>query len=395
MLVVSPAVRPDNRFVAECRDRGVEVTSEIEIFVQHCRARVIAVTGSNGKSTTASLIHHMLQNDPGWKYRSWLGGNIGNSLLPVVDDIAEDDVVILELSSFQLASLSESGFAPEIAVLTNFSPNHLDWHSTVDDYRAAKDVIFRRQTRQQYAVLPTDEDVFPLGPLGWKVRGVLHRFGLQDDGENGAFLEDGLLILRRHDTEDALRIALPPNLPGEHNRRNFAAAASAAWLAGSDPHSFAQALSRWTGIPDRLELVAEAGGIRFVNDSSSTTPESTIAAMEGFTSPIVLLLGGGDKGASVEELCASVSKNAAAVVLIGAIAERLHRQLSDCYPGLTAMVASDFREAFAAAVDMVPAGGIVLLSPGFSSFGWFRDYRDRGRQFTELAQQYAADNTSQ
>ena len=393
-LIVNPAVKPGNPHVEECVSRGVKVTSEFEVFVQRCRGRIIAVTGTNGKSTTASLSHCLLSNDESITNPVWLGGNIGRSLLPVVDEIAPEDLVVLEVSSFQLAAMRDAAFAPEIAVLTSFSPNHLDWHSDVDDYRKAKQKLFQQQTRRQFSVIPSEAELSTEAKDGWRIRGNCYRFGVSDFGENGVYLEEGTLILRSPDSEDAVRFNAPANLPGEHNAANVSAAACAAWLAGASPASFSGSLSRWKGLADRGELVAEGRGVRFVNDSASTTPESTIAALNSFSRSVVLLVGGSDKGADLTNLCTAIKQVCHGAVLIGAIAERLYGELDrqdDSENSLTISRADDFESAFSKAVELVPPGGIVLLSPGFASFGWFRDYRDRGRQFTELARQWIED----
>lgn len=391
LLVVNPAVKPQSQIVEDCRSRGAIITSEIALLLHHNPAPVVAITGSNGKSTTAALTHHLLQSKvAATGNRVWLGGNIGNSLLPCVDDIQSDDIVVLELSSFQLHALRDSGFAPEVAVVTNFDPNHLDWHGTLDHYRTSKQVLLRRQTRSQVTVLPAELDTAD----GWRVRGQCLRFGTLDDGEDGVFLDSGSLILRRGRTEDAVRMDQPSQLPGQHNRQNIAAAACAAWSMGADADGFGSALVRYEPLPHRLQLVAHGRGLRFYNDSLATTPESSIAALESFSQPCVIIAGGSDKGSDLRSFAAAIDETAVAAVLIGETANTLSGQLTEfrsvdqAKPPCIVNVAEDFEHAFSLAVEVAPQGSIVLLSPGCASFGWFKDFRERGDRFRNLALQW-------
>ncbi|MCA9051914.1 MAG: UDP-N-acetylmuramoyl-L-alanine--D-glutamate ligase, partial [Planctomycetaceae bacterium] len=384
IVVLNPAVKPDAS-VRNLIPAAAVITTETELFLRHNRGRVIAVTGSNGKSTTAALIHSFLQSetsthtdsrtspDAGTR-RVWLGGNIGQSLLPVVTQIQPQDDVVLEISSFQLHLLKSFHFRPAIAVLTNFSPNHLDWHGSVDHYRDSKQILFATQGMNDVAIVP-DEDTDAVSGSGaasaaeltpvrdeWRIRGRRMLFGLSDTGEAGAFLEEGTLILRDHHREDAVRLTCPPALPGDHNRRNVAAAACAAWMAGADPSGFRSALGRFTPLPHRLTQVAEGRGVRFFDDSKATTPESSIAALETFpTGKVVLLAGGADKGSDLTAFADAILQRTAVVVLMGETAPRLASMLSShgC-----CIVARNFPHAFEAAVASAPPGAIVLLSPG-------------------------------
>ncbi|MEZ6062409.1 MAG: UDP-N-acetylmuramoyl-L-alanine--D-glutamate ligase [Planctomycetaceae bacterium] len=418
LLVVNPAIRPDHEAVAACRARGITVTSEIELFLSHNPAPVIAVTGSNGKSTTSALIHHLLSHDERYDdetlsddasftvpartfRRAWLGGNIGLSLLMSLDQITTNDIVVLELSSFQLEQLRDVRFAPQIAVVTNFAPNHLEWHGTVDAYLTAKQRLLKHQSSDSEAVLPDElqaED-------GWRVRGTTMRFGTVDSGEDGAFLEEGQLILRRGDFEDAVRLAIPSQLPGRHNRLNIAAAACAAWQFGANVASIGRRLQSFRPLPHRLQQVAEGGGLRFFNDSIATTPESAIAAMEVCGPNCVILAGGYDKGQDLTSLADTIRQHTRAAVLMGQTAAVLASLLETAHPESSAAsdvvepgvpatplirVATDFAHAFAQAVALAVPGDIVLLSPGCASYGWFRDYRDRGEQFELLAREWTS-----
>lgn len=319
LLVVNPAVPPEHSLVISARSRGIEVSTEIDLFLRHNPASVIAVTGSNGKSTTTALIHHLLTHAyPDFEGRIWLGGNIGISLLDQLESIQEHDIVVLELSSFQLTLLAEKRFRPDIAVLTNYSPNHLDWHGSEGSYRKAKQSIFDAQTTEDAAIVPDDTDSLHDSALPqWRVRAGKMRFGLTDHGDDGAFLEGGTLILRSQSFEDAVRLAVPPQLPGRHNQLNIAAAACAAWLAGADSTKFSNALQSFRPLPHRLQLVVEKSGRQFWNDSIATTPESAMMALQVFRGRTILLAGGYDKGQELQEFAEKIKQSACAVVLMG------------------------------------------------------------------------------
>ena len=391
LLVVNPAVRPDHPLVVRAKSLQIDVTTEIELFLRHCPASVIAVTGSNGKSTTTALLHHLLlYANPDFQGRVWLGGNIGISLLDQVHLIQPQDVVVLELSSFQLHLLGEKRFSPRIAVLTNFSPNHLDWHGSEDSYRKAKQAIFDAQTADDAAIIPDDTHLETHASYNpWRVRGGRLRFGLTDHGDDGAFLEGGMLILRSHVFEDAIRFAVPPQLPGKHNQLNIAAAACAAWLAGANSMQFSAALQTFQPLPHRLQLVAEHAGRQFWNDSIATTPESAMMALHVFPRRIILLAGGYDKGQDLAAFAVEIQTRVAAVVLMGQTAPQLGQLLTHEPGELQIRIATDFREAFRMATEVSQRGDIILLSPGCASYGWFQDFRERGDLFSALARDWS------
>lgn len=379
LLVVNPAVRPDHPLVLQARSLKIDVTTEVALFLRHNPAATIAVTGSNGKSTTTALISHLLRHAyPEFAGSIWLGGNIGISLLDQLPAMRAEDIVVLELSSFQLALLGRENFRPNIAVLTNFSPNHLDWHGSEADYRRAKQSIFDAQTRTDVAIVPDDADE-------WRVRSAKFFFGLADGGQDGAFLEAGMLVLRSGSREDAVRFNVPAQLPGSHNRLNIAAAACAAWLVGADVKRFSTALQTFRPLPHRLQLVAETAGRQFWNDSIATTPESAIMALRVFPGRIILLAGGYDKGQDLAEFAREIKSRVAAVVLMGQTATALHRLLGDASSDFQIRIAADFSEAFECAVAFSQEGDIVLLSPGCASYGWFRDFQERGDLFSAAA----------
>jgi UDP-N-acetylmuramoylalanine--D-glutamate ligase len=403
ILVVNPAVKPNQPEVQAARRRGIDVTTEIALFLRHNPAPVIAVSGSNGKSTTTALIHHLLSSDiksapvdQQIARRIWLGGNIGISLLDRLTEMTAEDLVVLELSSFQLHLLRDERFRPRVAVLTNFSANHLDWHGTVAEYRKAKQALFDAQLSTDTAITPAE--IRSDDP--WRVRGQHLEFGDEDTGNDGAFLANGTLLLRAEHgrMEDCIRITQPHQLPGVHNALNIAAAACAAWLCGADPLQFSDSLHSFRPLPHRLQQTCEKAGRQFWNDSIATTPESAIMALRVFASRCVLLAGGYDKGQDLSAFAAEIRRSAKAVVLMGQTAADLLKMIqsddsitaraADCDSTPECCIATDFRDAFQRAVELSQPGDIVLLSPGCASYDWFRDYRERGDLFNGMAQEW-------
>src|SRR5579872_690274 len=387
LVVGSPAVPKDSRYLQLARDAGVGVTSEMNLFWERNRGRTICVTGSNGKLTTTVMIHGLLSMGT---QKAWLGGNIGKSLLPVVDEIQSDDWVVLELSSFQLEDLAVLKPNPLVAVVTNFTPNHLDRHGTVEAYRAAKQNILRWQTDDRFAVLnQSDRDVST-----WRTSARKLWFGREDEGRQGMFAVGFDTYKRRAlyrfgPREQVLPLGRWLSLPGMHNFQNALAATCTALLLGSSPSQIETGLTRFEGLPHRLELVAEKAERRFYNDSKATTPEAALLAVEAFRSPVVLLAGGYDKSIDLTELARGiVSRRVKGVALLGQTAEKLKELLRqfDAEGSVPAKIHVTLEAAFQWAVAQSAPGDVVLLSPGCASYDWFPNYEARGEEFTRLAQ---------
>jgi len=363
LIVASPAVPRENPYLRIAREAGVEITSEMNLFWRHNRGRVIGVTGSNGKSTTTAMIHAILST-AGRPTR--LGGNIGRSLLPEVDSITPDEFVVLELSSFQLENLAPLRPQPDVAVVTNFTPNHLDRHGSLAEYRTAKQNITAWQRPDQIAVLDfNDADI-----AAWPTAARRMDYGT---AVNELPLTDWLQV------------------PGPHNLRNAQAAACAALAVGVDVNNIETGLRSFRGLPHRLEVVAELAGRRFVNDSIATTPESVEAALRSFEDARVILLAGGyDKGIDLTGLARLIGERCHAVALIGQTAGRLEELLTGSL--LPRQVCASLEEAVRWAYAHSHPGDVVLLSPGCASYDWFRDFEERGRLFAELARECDADH---
>lgn len=380
LVVVNPAVKPDNLILKQIVENQIPLTTEMNLFWERNPGRVVAVTGSNGKSTTTALIHSMIKASG---QRCFLGGNIGKSLLTELDQITSEDWVVLEVSSFQLHWLDRIKARPNIAVVTNFTPNHLDWHETLEHYRRSKQSILRAQTADDWCVInAADEDV-----SSWSTNSkVVRCFGPKSESVSagGCRIEDGSIRIQIGE----LRVELTGNetsrLRGPHNQRNIAMAAVAATLAGIKPAAVRQGVENFEPLPHRLQFVGEVDGRRFYNDSISTTPESTIAALKSFKEPIVLLAGGYDKGVDLSSMADQIARRAKAVVFMGQTAGRLSELCSREGGAIELEIAESFAEAFESARRFSCAGDIVLLSPGCASYGWFSSFTDRGDQFCRM-----------
>ena len=359
LIVVNPAVRRENPWLAIARQNGTRLTTEIELFLEACPAASIGVTGSNGKSTTAAMIAAILQADG---RRTWLGGNIGGSLLDHLDEIGPGDGVVLELSSFQLSYLRPETRLPHVAVVTSFSPNHLDWHANMNEYAAAKQVLLKRQRPDDLAVLNTHDRRL----ASWD-RLVRERLL--------PLLADG---------------ALPPlQVPGWHNRLNAACAATAALALGCSCAAVERGLQSFIGLPQRMELIAEIQGRTFYNDSTSTTPESTIAALESLGRPTFLLAGGHDKGFDFSEMVEAIGRMTVGAAFFGQAGPKLHDRLQASHADCVSIAVPTLDDALAWCWRTSQPGDAILLSPGCSSHDQFRNFRERGQRFDELVRRLA------
>jgi UDP-N-acetylmuramoylalanine--D-glutamate ligase len=380
LVVVNPAVKPTCPWLAKLRGRGVALTSEMNLFWQHNRGRVIGVTGSNGKSTTTALIAHLLKTAGRTVH---LGGNLGVSLLPIVDSIEPTDWVVLELSSFQLADLDRIEASPEIAVVTNFAPNHLDWHRDLDDYRQAKQTILRWQKANETAVLnDEDEDV-----RQWPVRGRAVYFGRRSRGSST--LTPSPSPGGRGEPEAIPQLLDLMPLPGAHNRMNAWAAILAARAAGIDDTQLPEGLRTFRGLPHRLEFVAEVEGRRFFNDSLATTPESAICALQAFPGRVALLAGGYNKQVELTAFAHAAAAKCEVIAWMGQTAPMLSAAATE-WAGRNGKatdrwkITQSLAEAFDWTWSQSRPGDVILLSPACASFDWFQNFADRGEQFRKL-----------
>lgn len=373
LVVPSPGVPADAPLLLRARESRIPVWSEIELAGRFLRGRLIGITGSNGKTTTTSLIEHILRAAG---FPAVLAGNIGTPLIAQVEKTTEETVTVAELSSFQL-ELIES-FRPNIAVFLNLTPDHLDRHKTLDAYGAAKARIFANQTRNDAAVLNADDAASAAyAPAHSRV----FWFSRKKMVMPGAYVRDGKIVFAHHGEEELIIPVDQLPLPGAHNLENVLAAVVATRLAGVRPAQIEAGIKSFAGVEHRIEFVAEIHGVRYFNDSKATNVDATLKALDSFPGRILIILGGKDKDSDYTQLRTSLREKAILALLIGAAAEKIERQID----GSVAIQRSGTLEnAVAAAFHSAHAGDIVLLSPACASFDQFLNYEHRGRVFKEL-----------
>jgi len=379
LVIVNPAVPEESPLLAVARDAGVPVSTEINLFVERCPATVVGVTGSVGKSTTTAMLGHVLERCRS-AGRTWVGGNLGASLLDRVEAMRADDVVVLELSSFQLQRTPLVRWSPRVALVTNIAPNHLDWHKTFAAYAAAKLNIVRFQDPARDALVIGDDPALrdQFAQLFGDLAGIW-RFGL--DGatpaarcQSSSAVESDDRFLRW----EGVRL----RVPGAHNLRNAAAALTAAACLGVDADEAAASLETFAGLPHRLQPLGEFDGVAYYNDSKSSTPEAATTAMEAFDVPLLVILGGYDKGVDLAPAARVAARRARFAACIGTTGARL-RELVTASGG-TAETFDGLDAAVEACRVRARPGEAVLLSPACASWDMFEDYRQRGERFTAL-----------
>ncbi len=373
LIVLSPGVPANLPPLELARSRRIPVWSEIELAWRFLRGKLIAVTGSNGKTTTTALIAHILQSA---SIPTLVGGNIGTPLLSLVETSTDSTVTVAEVSSFQLETIDS--FRPEIGVLLNLTPDHLDRHASFEEYAAAKMRMFDNQTDRDAAVLNADD---PEVSRRMPSRPQIHWFSRRKRVAQGAYLRDGQIFFRDHGSEYPLlhRDQIP--LRGEHNVENVLAASSAAYLAGAEPAAIAEGVQSFRAVEHRLEFVAEIGGVSYYNDSKATNVDAALKAIEAFPGSLYVILGGKDKGSSYTPLREPLRTRAKAALLIGAAAEKIAVDLSGAVPCFHAVT---LERAVELAAERAQRGDIVLLAPACSSFDQFENYEHRGHAFKSL-----------
>src|SRR3989441_4234609 len=373
LIVMSPGVPPEQPVIQAARARGVPVIAEIELAYRWLRGRVIAITGTKGKSTTTVLTGRILET-AGFKVT--VGGNIGAPLSAQVSDSTPDTFHVVETSSFQLEQIDT--FHPWIAVMLNFSPDHLDRHPTVDAYAAAKGRIFENQDAVDWSVINADDpSVLELARRG---RARTRLFSKQTSLAEGTVIEDGWIVDRRPDRSDRLVPLSAIHLLGPHLVNDVMAAATVGAIAGAAPAAMTAAVESFRGLEHAMELVADVRGVRFVNDSKATNVESAKRSIESFDRGLVPILGGRFKGGDLRLLRAALLSRAKAVVAIG----EARPLIRDAFSGAVDVIeAASFDEAVRRAFALAKPSGVVLLAPACASFDMFRDYAERGRKFKE------------
>jgi UDP-N-acetylmuramoylalanine--D-glutamate ligase len=373
LVVVSPGVPLDQPPIQSAMARGVDVIGELELASRWLRGRVVAITGTKGKSTTTTLIGRMFDAEG---RHVLVGGNIGVPLSAHVEASTPETVHVVETSSFQLETTTT--FHPWIALWLNFADDHLDRHSSIDEYAAAKARVFANQTAADWAVVNADDATVMARSDGIAASRVMFSpSGRLAEG----FVVDGDWIVRRTGTgSERLVPVAAVELTGRHMLGNVVAATAVARVAGVSTESMVAALRGFRGLPHVMEPVGEVGGVRFVNDSKATNVEAALRSIESFESGVVALIGGKFKGGDLRELRAPMRERGRAVIAIGEAAPLVRTALDGIVP---VIVATSMRDAVERGYEAADGSGVVLLAPACASFDWFRDYAERGRVFTE------------
>jgi len=373
LVIPSPGVPADAPLLQAARAKGVTIWSEIELGYRFRQGKWIGITGSNGKTTTASLVEHILRTA---SFPTILAGNIGTPLISCVDRMNNDTVTVVELSSFQLELIQE--FRTDISVFLNLTPDHLDRHHTMELYSKAKARIFENQREEDFAILNADDpSTTPLAPA----RPHVYWFSHKQRAAQGAFLRGGDIVFRDEGREEAVLKRQEVPLPGTHNLENVLAAIAAARIAGASAKAIAEGVRSFAGVEHRLEFVREINGVRYYNDSKATNVDATLKALDAFPGRILVILGGKDKGSDYTVLQTALRERAILALLIGAAADKIESQIS----GSVAIErAGTLDHAVEIASQAARNGDVVLLAPACASFDQFQNYEHRGRVFKAL-----------
>jgi UDP-N-acetylmuramoylalanine--D-glutamate ligase len=376
LIVVSPGVPARIEPLEKARAKGIAVWSEVELAWRFLRGKLIAITGSNGKTTTTSLVGHILKTS---NIPTLVGGNIGTPLLSLVETSVDTMVTVAEISSFQLETIE--GFRPEIGVLLNLTPDHLDRHVTFEEYARVKMRMFESQLERDIALLNADD---PEITKRMPAKPKIFWFSRQKRVATGAFLRDDQIIFRNEGSEVELARIGDIQLRGQHNVENVLAACAAAYLAGAVPAAIAAGVKSFRGVEHRLEFVVEVAGVQYYNDSKATNVDAAVKAVEAFPGPLIVILGGKDKGSPYAPLRDLLHERARLALLIGESAEKIAGELGDA---VRIEQAGTMQRAVQLAAENAQPGDTVLLAPACSSFDQFENYEHRGRVFKELVAQ--------
>lgn len=377
MILRTPGMKPYLPPFEQARQRGIPVTSEMELFFSLCPAPIYAVTGSDGKTTTTTIIAGLLQVAG---KRVHLGGNIGRALLPIIEEVKPEDAVVVELSSFQLTRMTQS---PHVAVITNVAPNHLDWHTDMAEYIEAKQNLMLYQQAGDRVVLNADNEV--TASFMAQAKGELCAFSRRNPVERGAYLgEDGVLYMRADGAETPILTAADILIPGVHNVENYLAAIAAVW-GEVEPAVIADYARRFGGVPHRSELVRVRRGVRWYNDSIGSSPSRTMAGLKAFDRKVILIAGGYDKHIPYDPLGPVAADTVKTAILMGATADAIEQAIRAC-SDLPIRRVANMEEAVQQADALAADGDIVFMSPASASFDMYVNFEERGEHFRRLVE---------
>jgi UDP-N-acetylmuramoylalanine--D-glutamate ligase len=376
LIVVSPGVPLNTPELAQVKSFGLPVIGELELAARFLKGKILAITGSNGKTTTTTLVGEILLKAG---LTALVGGNIGVPVIALIDESTDDTWSVLEVSSFQLESTVQ--FHPKIAVILNITPDHLDRHGSFENYARAKERIFAAQDEHDYVVLNADNA--RAAEAASRAKAQVYLFSIEHEVERGAWLDDGFVVYRAGKDEHIERVVPLTGIPlkGAHNVENVLAAVCASRLAGASAESIREAVQNFQAVEHRLEFVATVNGVDFYNDSKATNVDATMKAVASFQSGIHLIMGGKDKGSDYTQLAQLLRARVRAVYTIGSAAAKIESQLR----GMVSILSCETLDnAVSAAASAAHPGDVVLLAPACSSFDQFESYEHRGRVFKEL-----------
>lgn len=378
-----------NLWIGECIERGQRVTTEMEVFFKLCPSKIIAVTGSNGKTTTTTLISKMLEEQG---YKVYLGGNIGRALMPELETITENDIAVVELSSFQLLTMGNMVNTPDISVVTNIECTHQDHHISLDEYVDAKRNILIYQNSDCKTVLNADCD-YSIGnrvyhDMRYDVRGQLSEFSIKHPVDRGAFMnESGDIVYADNGTETFVMSKNDIIIPGSHNIENYCTAISAVWGL-VEPENMVKVARSFGGVEHRIEFVREYKGVRYYNDSIATSPSRVISGLRAFGKKIIVIMGGSDKGNDMSEMVPDIFKYVKLLILNGTTAGKIYDTVVNFkgyeQSGVEIIRTDTLENAAQEARKRACAGDIVSLCPACPAFDQFKTFEYRGRKFKEL-----------
>lgn len=382
-----------NPWIGECIERGQKVTTEMEVFFSLCPAKIIAVTGSNGKTTTTTIISEMLKA-AGKKV--YLGGNIGKALMPELETIGKDDFAVVELSSFQLLTMGNMVSKPDIAVVTNIEITHQDHHTSLDEYVDAKRNVLIYQNPESKAVLNADCD-YSIGgrvyhDMRFDIRGSLYEFSIKHPVENGTYMaENGDIVYSESGKKTIVMNKNDIIIPGMHNVENYCTAITAVW--GLVPIDIMKNIAKtFGGVEHRIEFVREFRGVKYYNDSIATSPSRVISGLNAFNQKIIMICGGSDKGNDMSQMVPLILKKVKLLVLNGATAQKIYDAVlaDENYPssGLKIEKTDTMQNALEIAKNNAVSGDIVSLCPACPAFDQFKTFEYRGRAYKKLVNDF-------
>lgn len=382
-----------NKWIGECIERGQKVTTEMEIFFKYCPSKIYAVTGSNGKTTTTTLISKMLEAEG---KKVFLGGNIGKALMPALDEITKNDIAVVELSSFQLLTMGNLAGKPDVAVVTNIECTHQDHHISLDEYVDAKRNILIYQNDNQRAILNADCD-YSIGnrvyhDMRYDVRGSLYQFSIKHPVKRGAYLADnGGIYYAENGTNTLIMNKSDIIIPGDHNIENYCTAISAVW-GDVKPETMKNIARNFGGVEHRIEFVREYNNVRYYNDSIATSPSRVISGLKAFGTKIIVIMGGSDKGNDMNEMVPYILKYVKTLVLNGATADKIYDSIIS-YPDykdsdIKIIKVATMQEAMIEARNNAQSGDIVSLCPACPAFDQFKTFEYRGREFKRIVNEW-------